>query len=110
MTEILTSYEPSNAERHTVIEPDWTKKDYKYVCENDDLKSNKIQYIFLNINWIFMKVRGKKKLEDTKWVIQCLTSKSTQEKAQKDKQWSTKHYIENYKSNPTKTGGEPGVP
>jgi hypothetical protein len=31
-----------------VIEPDWTKKEYKYVCKNDDLKGNKILYIFKN--------------------------------------------------------------
>jgi hypothetical protein len=48
--------------------------------------------------------------EDTKWEVKSQTSKSTQEKAQKDKQWSPKHYIENYRSNPIKTGGESDVP
>jgi hypothetical protein len=31
-----------------IIEPVWTKKEYKYVCKNDDLKANKILYIFKN--------------------------------------------------------------
>jgi hypothetical protein len=78
----------------------------------DDLKANKILYIFKNkdIIWNFIKVRGKKSFEDTKWVIKCQTSKSSQEKGKKGKQWSPKHYIENYRSKPTKTGGESGVP
>jgi hypothetical protein len=31
-----------------IIEPVWTKKEYKYVCKNYDLKANKILYIFKN--------------------------------------------------------------
>ena len=46
--QILTSQEPSNAELHMIIEPDCTTKEYKYVCKNDDLKANKILYIFKN--------------------------------------------------------------
>ena len=44
--QILTYQEPSNSELHLIIEPDWTKQENKYVCKTDDLKANKILYIF----------------------------------------------------------------
>jgi hypothetical protein len=47
--------------------------------------------------------------EDTKEVIRIRKSKDSQRNGQRDKQWSTKHYTENWISkntNSTKTGGE----
>ena len=92
-----------------VIEPDWTNKDYKYVCKNEDLKGNKILYIFKNkdIIWIVITVRSKKMGNK---MLDFETSKSSQEKGKQDKQWSTKLYVENYSWNSTNTGGESGVP
>ena len=76
-----------------------------FICQNNLLKCQKNMWI----------KHEQEKFEDTKRLIRSRKSKKDRQRnshkktGQKDKQWSTKHYIEKWRSintNPTKTGVE----